>query len=135
MTEYRTDPKEASPSHVEDPRYPPLTKVDLRAEAARVTETYKNFVVSGINDHCVRLAVMQGEYPWHKHLKSDECFLVLEGELEIDVAGDRTHRLRPGEAFTIPAGIVHRTRAQTRTVNLCFEAREAYTDVVFEDHP
>ena len=134
MTDDRTDPKEESPTHVEDALYPPLTKVDLRAEAARVTETYKNFVVSAINDHCVRLAVMQGEYPWHKHRTSDECFLVLEGELEIDVADDQTYRVRPGEAFTIPAGLVHRTRAQTRTVNLCFEAHDAYTDVVLEDH-
>lgn len=134
MTDYRTDQKDTSPTHVEDALYPPLAKVDLRKEAARVTETYKNFVVFRINNHCVRLAVMQGEYRWHSHRTSDECFLVLEGELEIDVADDQTYHVRPGEAFTIPAGVVHRTRARTRTVNLCFEARDAYTDVVFEDH-
>lgn len=113
--------------------YPPLTKIDLRKEAARVTEAYKNFVVLELNDHCVRMAVMEGEYPWHKHPKSDECFLVLEGEFEIDVAHDQTYHLRPGEAFAVPAGVVHRTRARARTVNLCFETRDAYTDVVFEE--
>jgi mannose-6-phosphate isomerase-like protein (cupin superfamily) len=79
------------------------------------------------------MAVMQGEFRWHRHPHSDECFLVLEGELEIDLAGGESFRLKPGEAFTIPAGTIHRTRSSVRTVNLCFEDRNAYTDVVFEE--
>ena len=86
-----------------------------------------------MNNHCIRVAVMQGEFRWHHHPRSDECFIVLEGELEIDLADGRTFRLKPGDAFTVPAGVVHRTRAQDRTVNLCFETRNAYTDVVFVD--
>jgi len=39
-----------------------------------------------MNNPCVRLAVMQGEFRWHQHPRSDECFLVVEGELEIDAA-------------------------------------------------
>jgi mannose-6-phosphate isomerase-like protein (cupin superfamily) len=66
-------------------------------------------------------------------LVSDECFLVVEGALEIDLADDRTVTVRPGELFTIPAGVRHRTRAAVRTVNLCFEHARAYTDVVFEE--
>jgi mannose-6-phosphate isomerase-like protein (cupin superfamily) len=86
-----------------------------------------------VNDHCVRIAVVQGEYRWHQHPHSDECFLILEGELEIDLADGKTVRLKPGQSFNIPAGTVHRTRAIQRTVNLCFENRDAYTDVLFED--
>ena len=98
-----------------------------------VDQSYKNFVLVNINNHCVRLAVMQGEFRWHQHPRSDECFLVVEGELEIDLADGRTFRLKPGEVFTIPAGVIHRTRSHARAVNLCFEDRNAYTDVVFED--
>jgi mannose-6-phosphate isomerase-like protein (cupin superfamily) len=76
---------------------------------------------------------MQGEFRWHQHPRSDECFLVVEGELEIDLADGRTFSLKPGEVFTIPAHVIHRTRSHARAVNLCFEARNAYTDVVFED--
>ena len=43
----------------------------------------------------------------------------------------RTFRLKPGEVFTIPAGVIHRTRSHARAVNLCFEDRNAYTNVVF----
>lgn len=145
MTDYRTNADHEITTHVEEAAFEPLAIVDLAAQADVVDQIYKNFVLLNVNNHCVRMAVMQGEYRWHHHPHSDECFLVLEGELEIDIKRSRTDaeqlleqraaqtiQLRPGQAFTIPAGTVHRTRARTRTVNLCFEDRNAYTDVVFD---
>lgn len=120
-------------THSEDAAFPSLSQVDLHRAAAAVIEMYKNFVLLEINDHCLRMAVMQGEYRWHRHPRSDECFLTLEGCLEIDLAEGRTIQLLPGEAFTVLAGTVHRTRSNTRSVNLCFEHRTAYTDVEFVD--
>jgi mannose-6-phosphate isomerase-like protein (cupin superfamily) len=119
----------------EQPAFPRLGMVNLNHVAANVTDVYCNFVLNAINDHCVRIAVMQGEYRWHQHPHSDECFLVVEGQLEIDLADGRTIHLHPGELFTIPKGVVHRTRASVRTVNLCFEHRTAYTDVEFVAAP
>ncbi len=87
---------------------------------------YSNFIVSEINNHSLRIAVIDGEYHWHSHEDCDELFLVLEGELFIDFE-DRTVSLKPGEMFTIPAATRHRTRSYTRTVNLCFEKTE--TDI------
>ncbi|MEC0303726.1 cupin domain-containing protein [Terribacillus saccharophilus] len=81
---------------------------------------YANEIVSEVNDHVVRLAVINGDYHWHKHNDCDEAFLVLEGVLYIDLE-ERTVSLKPGDLFTIPAGVMHRTRSQQRTVNLCFE--------------
>jgi mannose-6-phosphate isomerase-like protein (cupin superfamily) len=133
MTDYRTEQNDQRVTHSEEAAFPGLTVANLKQEAASVGQTYKNFVVMNINNHCIRLAVMQGEFRWHQHPRSDECFLVVEGELEIDFADGRTFRLKPGEVFTIPAGVIHRTRSRARAVNLCFEDRNAYTDVVFED--
>jgi len=133
MTDYRTSRDDQENTHSEDAAFPRLTVVNLKQQADAVDQTYKNFVVVNINDHCLRLAVMQGEFRWHQHPLSDECFLVVEGNLEIDLADGRTFRLEPGEVFTIPAGVIHRTRSHARAVNLCFEDRNAYTDVVFED--
>jgi mannose-6-phosphate isomerase-like protein (cupin superfamily) len=134
MTEYRTQ-LDNTVAHNEESAFPALTVIDLKNAAASVDQTYKNFVVVDVNQHCVRMAVMQGEFRWHHHPNSDECFLVLEGELEIDLADGQSFRLTPGQAFTIPTGVTHRTRARTRAVNLCFEHRDAYTDVVFDDVP
>lgn len=133
MTDYRTSSAEPVITHIEEPAFPPLAIADLKRAAQAVAQPYKNFVLADVNRHCVRMAVMEGEFRWHKHPKSDECFLVLEGELEIDLADGRTLRLKPGELCTIPAGVIHRSRSHRRAVNLCFEEKAAYTDVVFED--
>jgi mannose-6-phosphate isomerase-like protein (cupin superfamily) len=132
MTDSRIQGNDQQMTH-EAASFPPLTIVDVNEAARSVNQPYKNFVLFDVNSHCIRLAVMQGEFPWHQHPSSDESFLVLEGQLEIDLADGRTFRLKPGEAFTIPAGVVHRTRALARAVNLCFEDRDAYTDAVFVD--
>ena len=88
-------------------------------------------VVSGVNQHCLRLAVFDDIYPWHHHPASDELFLVVEGCLIIDLSDGRTLRLGPWQTATVPAGTIHRTRTEGRTVNLCFEALGAAT--VFVD--
>lgn len=103
--------------------------INLSALSGSVQEEYKNFVVNTVNESCLRMAVFQGEYRWHYHPQSDELFMVLEGELWIDFDHGTSVAVRPNEVITVPAGVVHRTRAQIRTVNLCFEHLEA--DTVF----
>ncbi len=47
--------------------HPAMTVVDLQAEQAAVTETYKNQMLVNINEDCLREAVFEGEYRWHRH--------------------------------------------------------------------
>ena len=112
-------------------RFSPLTVIDVVAEAAAVAGDYRNQVLSRVNTSCLRLAVMTGEYPWHRHPDADELFLIVEGRLEIDLAGGPTLSLDPWQCVVVPAGTVHRTRAKGRTVNVCFEHVGAAT--VFEN--
>jgi mannose-6-phosphate isomerase-like protein (cupin superfamily) len=114
-------------------RYPALHVIDLAAQAAAVTERYRNMVVNGVNDHCMRLAVFEDVYGWHYHPTSDEMFVVVSGCLAIDLKDNRELRLDPWQCVTIPAMTIHRTRALGRTVNLCFEKFAAET--VFVDAP
>jgi mannose-6-phosphate isomerase-like protein (cupin superfamily) len=133
MTDYRNQGGAGDqPTHVESPAFAPLVPINVKRASDTVDQPYKNFVLNGVNDHCVRMAVMVGEYRWHRHPRSDETFLVVEGALHIDLDGGRTVTVQPGELFTIPAGVRHRTRATERTVNLCFEHAGAYTDVIFD---
>jgi len=115
-------------------RFPALTVVDIRAEVAAVTESYKNQVLVDINTDCMRLAVFEGEYRWHHHPDSDELFLVVAGTLQIDLAeGDPVEHCA-WQSVVVPAGAVHRTRAIGRTVNLTFEKKSAQT-VFVEPQP
>lgn len=100
---------------------PPLFKFDVKALQVLVKETYRNDVLLDVNDHCIRMSVFEGEYRWHQHPDSDECFLVVEGSLQVEVLGWETIELGAWQGIVVPAGTVHRTRAVGRTVNLTFE--------------
>jgi mannose-6-phosphate isomerase-like protein (cupin superfamily) len=92
-------------------------------EVTKSIYKYANFIVGEVNDHVVRVAVIDGDFHWHKHDNCDELFLVLEGELFIDFE-DQTVSLQPGDVYTVKANVLHRTRSMGRTVNLCFEKAE-----------
>jgi len=66
------------------------------------------------------MAVIEGEYHWHKHDDDDEFFYVVEGQLLIDLK-DRTVELGPCQGFVVPKAVLHRTRAPHRTVILMVE--------------
>ncbi len=108
----------------------PLQRINLKELSQQVTERHQNFVVNEVNESCLRLAVFTGEYPWHRHPDADELFLVLEGELIIDLKDRESVTLHPNDIFTIPAGVIHRTRSLQRTVNLCFEHTKATTEFI-----
>jgi mannose-6-phosphate isomerase-like protein (cupin superfamily) len=99
-----------------------LDLIDVAAEAARHAPWFNETLVT-VNDAVIRLGVIEGDFHWHKHDDQDEFFLVVEGELLIDLQdGDRTIALRPNQGFSVPRGAVHRTRAPGRTVILMVDA-------------
>lgn len=100
-----------------------LQKLDSDDLTNNVNEEWKNFEVSDINDHVVRLSVIKKDFHWHSHNNSDEFFFVVSGALFIDLE-DRTEILSPGQMMTIPKRVKHRTRAEQRTIVLCFESKE-----------
>ena len=101
-------------------QFQPLEVIDEKAIADSCTHKWFNQTLCQVNESVVRMAVIQGEYHWHKHDKDDEFFYVVEGRLLIDLEG-RTVELAPRQAFVVPKGVVHRTRAQDRTVILMVE--------------
>jgi mannose-6-phosphate isomerase-like protein (cupin superfamily) len=103
-----------------DVKFGQSTLIDVGAEAA-AHEPWFNQTLTSVNDAVVRLGVLEGEFHWHRHELEDEFFLVLEGELVIELEGADAVRLRPRQAYTVPRGVMHRTSAPTRTVILMVE--------------
>lgn len=79
-----------------------------------------NRTLCAVNDSWVRLGVMEGDFHWHKHDAEDEFFFVVEGHLDIELE-DRLVTLKPGQAFTVPAGVLHCPHARVRSVVLMVE--------------
>ncbi len=113
--------------------YKQLVVANLAAEGAASTGPYRNVVVNHVNDSCLRLSTFEGDYRWHFHPTSDELFVVVDGLLAIDLPDGSTLRLGVWDMVTIPKGMVHRTRALPRAVNLTFEHFGAET--VFVEAP
>ena len=63
---------------------------------------------------------VQGEFTWHQHADTDELFLVLCGELTIQMP-DRNVVLGPRELFVVPRGVEHCPRADAETAVLLLE--------------
>ena len=100
-------------------------KVNLADKFGRFSEQWAPKIVARFNDNEVRLCKVEGEFQWHVHADSDELFLVVEGELEIDFE-DRTERLQPGEMIVVPAGARHRPRAPSGEARLfVMDAKDA----------
>jgi mannose-6-phosphate isomerase-like protein (cupin superfamily) len=103
---------------------------NIKSLSDEVCEMHKNFVVDEVNDSCLRLAVNKGEFPWHYHSNSDELFIVLEGELSIEFRDKPAITLKAQDTFLVTKGIIHKTIAKGRTVNLCIEKTESDTILI-----
>ena len=98
----------------------PLEVIDEKALADSCEYKWYNQTLCKVNESVVRVAIIEGEYHWHKHDQDDEFFYVVEGKLIIDLE-DRSVELSPRQGLVVPKGIVHRTRAPQRTVILMVE--------------
>jgi mannose-6-phosphate isomerase-like protein (cupin superfamily) len=100
--------------------FKPLEVIDEKALAEACIYKWYNQTLCQVNQSVVRMAVIEGEYHWHKHDADDEFFYVVEGQLLIDLE-DRLVELAPRQGFVVPKGVLHRTRAPERTVVLMVE--------------
>jgi mannose-6-phosphate isomerase-like protein (cupin superfamily) len=105
--------------HLDD-KYGTLALIDIPAEIA-ANDPWYNQTLTTVNDAVVRLGVIEGDFHWHKHDDQDEFFLVLDGQLLIDLEDRDTVTLEPHQGYTVPRGVMHRTRAPRRTAILMVE--------------
>jgi mannose-6-phosphate isomerase-like protein (cupin superfamily) len=103
-----------------DVKYDHLEVIDVPDIVKNCTEKWSNQTLTKVNDSVVRIAVIEGEFHWHKHDNDDEFFFVLEGKLIIDLE-DRSIELNPGQGVTITKGVMHKPKAPQKTVMLLFE--------------
>ncbi len=100
--------------------HPHLDVIDEKALADACEFKWWNQTLCQVNDSVVRMAVVEGEYHWHKHDTEDEFFYVIEGHLTIELE-DRVVELDPRQGVVIPKGVMHRPRAAVRTTMLMVE--------------
>ena len=88
-----------------------MNKVNLPDKLDSFSEHWAPRIVARYNDHEVRLVKVEGEFIWHSHADTDELFLILDGEIDMEFR-DRTITLRAGELIVVPKGTEHRPCAR-----------------------
>jgi mannose-6-phosphate isomerase-like protein (cupin superfamily) len=76
--------------------------------------------IGELNGQQILLAKIQGEFVFHKHDDEDELFMVMKGQLTLELR-DRSVVVEPGEFFIVPRGVEHKPTAEEETHLLLFE--------------
>ena len=84
-----------------------LSCINLARKLSQFSDHWHPRIIADVNDHQVKLAKVKGEFVWHSHADEDEMFLVITGELVIELR-DGSITLGPGELTVIPKGVEHR---------------------------
>jgi mannose-6-phosphate isomerase-like protein (cupin superfamily) len=95
-------------------------KISLADKLATFQEFWSPRTVATFNDCDVMVVKVKGEFNWHKHDDTDDFFLVLKGNLDIELR-DRTVTLKPGELYIVPRGVDHRPVAHEEVHLLLIE--------------
>lgn len=101
-------------------KYGYMKIIDIPEIIESCTDQWFNQTLCHVNESVIRVGIIRGEFPWHKHEEEDEFFYVIEGRLLLDIEGE-TIKLIPKQGYTVPKGVVHRTRAPEKTVILMVE--------------
>ena len=100
-------------------RYTPINFCD---KLAKFSEHWSPKIIAEMNDYQFKLVKLQGEFVWHDHKHTDEVFIVVSGEMDIEFR-DGVARVGAGEMFVVPRGVEHRTRAAHECHALIVEPR------------
>lgn len=101
-------------------RYGHSKIIDIPSIVETCPEKWYNTNLAQVNNSLVRLGIFEGEFHWHHHDEEDEFFYVISGKLLLDLQ-EGTIELIQNQAYTVPKGVGHRTRAEEKTIVLMVE--------------
>ena len=99
-----------------------MIPVNLADKLAQFTTHWDPHVIGDYNNNDIMVVRFQGAFPFHKHDDTDDFFLVLEGEMTMDLEGE-SHLVKAGEIFIVPKGVMHRPSAENECKVLLIEPK------------
>ena len=85
--------------------------INFREKFEKIREPYQPKIIAALNNYQFKLARIKGEFIWHSHPETDEAFIVIEGDLDIEFR-DGTIHLEEGEMCVVPMGTEHKPNAK-----------------------
>ncbi len=97
-----------------------MQKVNLSKALLSFDDFWSPKIIGEVNKFHVKLVKVEGEFVWHQHESEDELFLVVKGQLTIQLR-DGELVLDEGELAIVPSGVEHRPIADRETHLLVLE--------------
>ena len=98
------------------------TAINFAEKLALFSEQWAPKVIAEMNDYQFKVVKIEGDFVWHSHADTDETFIVLEGELRIDLR-EGAVVVRQGEMYVVPKGVEHKPYAEREVKMLLIEPR------------
>jgi len=81
--------------------------INFQEKLTKFSEHWTPKIIAQMNDTHFKVVKVQGEFVWHHHAKTDEVFVVLKGQLEIQFR-DGQVEVNEGEMYVVPKGVEHK---------------------------
>lgn len=94
--------------------------VKIQEKLDLIHDYWSPHIAGELNGQQVKLAKLLGEFVMHNHQEEDELFLVIYGELKIELENELL-TIQPGEFVIIPKGVNHRPICDHEVGILLFE--------------
>jgi mannose-6-phosphate isomerase-like protein (cupin superfamily) len=80
--------------------------VSINAALASLPGPWQPVDVAAVNDAIVRVARLDGAFPWHSH-DEDDLFLCWDGSFRLEMQGLGAVTLHAGDLIVVPRGVEH----------------------------
>ena len=98
-----------------------ISTINLEDRVKEIDKPWSPIEVARVNDQVVRMALLKGEFHWHKHTNEDELFYVYKGSIIIQLKDQPDIALHEGEMAVIPKGMEHCPKSVDPSYVLLFE--------------
>ena len=99
-----------------------MTKVNFNDKLSKFSDHWSPKVIAEMNDYQFKLVKIHGEFVWHNHPDTDEVFVVLSGQMKIELE-DKTIELSEGEMYVVAKGVMHKPSAENEYQVMLVEPR------------
>ena len=85
--------------------------INFAEKLAKINKHWAPGIVAEMNGYQFKLVKVQGDFVWHSHEETDEVFIVLDGEMDIEFRDGKV-TIKSGEMYVVPKGVEHKPFAE-----------------------
>ena len=97
-------------------------KINLQQKYSKFTDLWSPKIIAEMNNYQFKIVKIKGDFVWHSHNHTDETFIVIEGNMTIQLRDGKVE-LSEGEMYVVPKGVEHKPFAEDECKILVIEPK------------